>query len=163
MSNDFRDLNNPYATPAYSAAPNLNPDLRQRVQGRVMAPAIALCVLASLGLALSIFNVGYALTEHPVDPNVPEFMQAMQKGSQGTTAAIIQGCFVVVNSLILAGAVQMLRFRTWGLALTAAILAMINFSSFCCVPGMPVGIWSLVILLMPEVRAAFQAVASPTH
>lgn len=160
MSNDFRDHTNPYATPAYSATPNLNPDLRQRVQGRVTAPAIALCVIASLGLLLSLFNVAYAFMEHPIDPNAPEFVQAMQKGSQGTTAAIIQSCFVAVNLLILSGAIQMMRFRTWGLALTASILAMVNFGTFCCIPGLPIGIWTLVILLTPEVRAAFQAVAS---
>jgi len=158
MSNDFRDHNNPYATPVYATAPNLNPELRQRVQGRVMAPAIVLCILASLGLVLAILNVAYALTEHPVDPNAAEFMQAMQKGSQGPRAAVIQGCFILLNSLILTGAAQMLRFRTWGLALTASIFAMINFGSFCCIPGIPVGIWSLVILLTPEVRAAFRAV-----
>jgi len=43
-------------------------------------------------------------------------------------------------------------------ALAASILAMVNVGSFCCVPGIPVGIWCLVILLTPEVRAAFQAV-----
>ncbi len=126
----------------------------------VMAPAIALCVIASLGLLLSLFNVAYAFMEHPIDPNAPEFVQAMQKGSQGTTAAIIQSCFVVVNLLILSGAIQMMRFRTWGLALTASILAMVNFGTFCCIPGLPIGIWTLVILLTPEVRAAFQAVSN---
>jgi hypothetical protein len=163
MSNDFRDHTNPYATPAYSATPNFNPDLRQRVQGRVMAPAVTLCVIASLGLLLSLFNVGYALMEHPVDPNANEFMRAMQEGAQGTRAAVIQSCFVAINILILAGAIQMMRFRTWGLALAASILAMINFGTFCCVPGLPVGIWTLVILLTPEVRAAFEAVANQTH
>ena len=37
----------------------------------------------------------------------------------------------------------------------AAVLALIPVTSVCCVPGIPIGIWALVVLHQPEVRAAF--------
>src|SRR5262245_2030272 len=132
MSHDFRDLN-PYASPAVAGQANW--EVRERVRGRVTPPAIGLCGLAVVGLGLSIFNVVYALLEHKIDPQAPEFVRGLQQGAIGPLAAMIQGAFVVVNSLILLGAMQMMRMRTWPLAVTAAVLAMINFSSCCCVPG----------------------------
>lgn len=38
----------------------------------------------------------------------------------------------------------------------AAILAMIPCVSPCCLLGLPLGIWALIVLLKPEVKAAFQ-------
>jgi hypothetical protein len=121
-----------------------------------MAPAIALLVVGSLGLAFSLFNVGFALTQQPInDPNVPELVRSFQEGAIGTLAASIQGVFVLLNVLIVVGAIQMLRMRTWGFALAAAIMAMFDLTSGCCLIGMPVGIWSAIILSGSDVRAAF--------
>ena len=38
----------------------------------------------------------------------------------------------------------------------ASILAMIPCLSPCCLIGLPIGIWALVILMKPEVKAAFK-------
>jgi hypothetical protein len=53
----------------------------------------------------------------------------------------------------------MMKLRSRGLALTASILAMIPFTSPCCLLGLPVGIWSMLVLSKPEVSAAFEAAA----
>jgi hypothetical protein len=152
MSSYFGDPN-PYATPGLAAP---GPDVRQRVKGKVMAPAIALLVVGLLGLAFSLFNVGFALTQQPNnDPNVPELIRSLQEGAIGPLAAGIQGAFVLLNLLIVLGGIQMLRMRTWGFALAAAIMAMFDLTSGCCIIGLPVGIWSAIILSAPDVRAAF--------
>jgi predicted Ser/Thr protein kinase len=61
---------------------------------------------------------------------------------------------VSLGAFIIGGAVQMLRLRSYGLAIAAAILALLP-----CGPawplGLPVGIWALVVLTAPEVKAAF--------
>ncbi len=163
MAGDFQNSNpfispNPYASPT---AP-LSDEPQRLVQGRVIAPAIALITLATLGLALSIFNVGWALTTHQIDPRGPELMQQIQKGATGPMAATVQGGFALLNLLILLGGIQMYRFRTWGLAVAASGLAIVNFGSCCCIPGLPVGIWSLIILMLPDVRTAFQRVETRT-
>ena len=146
---------NPYASPGYQAggyAPGqpLN-------KGKVMAPAIALLVVGGLGLALSIFSCIWSMVAPPpvVDPNAPPFVQQFMQGGVGPLALAIQGVFLVVNGLIIAGGIQMLRLRSYTLSMTSTILAMINIGNCCCLVGIPVGIWGLVILLQPDVKAAF--------
>jgi ABC-type proline/glycine betaine transport system permease subunit len=52
----------------------------------------------------------------------------------------------------------MRQLKGRGLAIAGAILAMIPlFTCCCCVIGLPVGIWALVVLMNAEVKAAFDA------
>ena len=85
MSGDFQSQN-PYAssrsgTPSRSRPPG-------NVKGKVMAPAIALIVVGSLGLLGTFLNIFIALTGQPppVDPNAPPFMQGFAQGQFGPTA-----------------------------------------------------------------------------
>jgi hypothetical protein len=145
---------NPYSSPQFGEpAP---PSLAARAKGKVMPPAIALIVVGSLGLLMSLINlVAATVMEAQVDPNAPQFLQDMQQWQTGPLAAVVQGAFAVVNIVILAGAAQMIRMRNWGLAMTSTILAMVNIGTCCCVIGLPIGIWSLVVLLNDEVKSAF--------
>jgi hypothetical protein len=59
--------------------------------------------------------------------------------------------------------VQMLSARKYSIALLAAIPALMPFSSLCCVLGVPIGIWAIIVLRNPEVRAAFQNSQMPTQ
>jgi hypothetical protein len=147
---------NPYASP--HVGPSLGEHVGERPTLKVGLPAVTLLVLGGLGLVLSIVSAAMALTgEAPQpDPNAPPIVQAFEEGSRGPVAAVIQIAFVFVNALIIVGAIQMLRFRAWGLALAASILALVNFGNCCCVPGFPVGIWSVVVLSLSDVREAFQ-------
>jgi hypothetical protein len=160
MSHNFGDSGNPnpFQSPSFPTS-QLGPaspfDPRNSVRGKVMAPAIVLIVISTIGLMTSLFNVAFAFAEPQIDPNDPPFIQQMKKSSAGPVVAAIQSAFVVTNLLIIGGAVQMMRFKTWGFALAASIIAMLNFGTFCCVLGLPVGIWSLVILLQPDVKHAF--------
>lgn len=89
------------------------------------------------------------------DPNAPEWVNEMARGAHGPVAAVTQTVFIILNALIIAGGVAMIRVKGWGLGLTATIIAMINFGSFCCIIGLPIGIWSLVILLQGDVKHEF--------
>lgn len=62
---------------------------------------------------------------------------------------------VLLGPLVIFGAVRMMKGRSHGLARTAAILVMVPCVSPCCVAGIPVGIWALVVLASPDVRAVF--------
>lgn len=166
MSGDYKSPNpfgdfgsgnpaNPYATPTHSAfAP---PGMGPQIKNKVMPPAVAMIVAAAIGLAVTIFNFAFSFKEPVIDPNLPPFWQDAMRGAAGPTASVVQGIFVVFNLLIIFGASQMVRCRMWGLALMASILSMINFGGCCCVLGLPFGIWSLVILLSPDVKLAFAA------
>jgi len=149
---------NPYSSPGYyGELPQ--PGLRPRVEGIVRAPAIVLLVVSMLGLAASTFNVIFAFQDPMIDPNAPPVVQELQKGAVGPQAAIVQGLFVLLNLFIIAGCVQMMRLQTWGLALAACIAAMVNVGTFCCVLGLPIGIWGIVILVREDVKMAFRSPA----
>ena len=63
---------------------------------------------------------------------------------------------IAASPIIIFGGIQMLRARRYSIALWAAILALIPLTSLCCIPGIPIGIWALIILRHPEVRTSFK-------
>lgn len=77
---------------------------------------------------------------------------AMMSGAVGVVFGIIG---IIIGVVILLGAMKMRKLESYGFAMTAAILTMIPCISPCCLLGLPIGIWALVVLLKPEVKAAF--------
>jgi hypothetical protein len=132
---------------------------RERVKG----PAIGLLVIGVLGViaslygvAQSLFGLGGAITAEQAqelqDAGMPEWaMGAMMGGS------------ILFNVLGLAGSafvayagLQMQKLRSHGLAQVASVLVMIPcVSSCCCIVGIPIGVWALIVLNKPEVRSSF--------
>jgi hypothetical protein len=156
---DSFEEDNPFMPPKSDLSGRDEPDreVASDVSGMVMPPAICLLVVGALGLMGSIFNVVVALVmEAPaVDPNAPPFVQGFQQGSYSVFAIIVHSGFVLLNLLIIFGGIQMLRLKNRTLGIAASVLAMMNFGTCCCLLGLPVGIWSLVILLREDVSRAF--------
>jgi hypothetical protein len=68
---------------------------------------------------------------------------------------IISNIFVfVLGGLILYGGIAMKKLENYGLAMAASIVAMLPCSA-CCLIGLPIGIWAVVVLSKPEVKGAF--------
>lgn len=85
----------------------------------------------------------------PVPP-YDEFKQQMVlQGSIGSAIAAVCGLVITI------GGMKMRNATGRGLAMTSSILAMIPCTSSCCLIGLPVGIWALVVLSNPDVKAAF--------
>ncbi|HET6331262.1 MAG TPA: hypothetical protein VFF76_10800 [Holophagaceae bacterium] len=136
------------------AAPSTNPS------DQVNIPATGLMVAGGLGLlsqilALAIHFGLFAL-------NLP-FAGNSGMGSMGsmisggiTVALAFMG--LAVNLFILYGAMQMKGLKNYNMAIGAAIAAVIPcFSSCpCCFVGIGFGIWAIIVLIKPEVKAAFQ-------
>jgi hypothetical protein len=61
---------------------------------------------------------------------------------------------LVWGACVLLGAIQMLRLRSYGLAMASSIIAMLPCNG-CCLLGLPFGIWAVVMLAKPEVKDAF--------
>jgi hypothetical protein len=51
----------------------------------------------------------------------------------------------------------MMRLKSWGLAVAGSVLSMLNIGSCCCALGIPVGIWSLSVLMSPDTISLFSA------
>jgi hypothetical protein len=62
---------------------------------------------------------------------------------------------LITSPVILYAGVQMGQAKSYGLCKTGAILAAIPCTSFCCIAGIPIGIWAVVTLNKPEVKAGF--------
>lgn len=155
MSSDFQQSNqfNPYQSlPAtFDPQPSFN-------KAKIQAPAIALIVCGGLSVVASIFGAMNALVSQApaIPPDTPELAAQMMKGTVGPLAAAIQTVFVFVGLFVVFGGIQMLRVKSWAVALAASLVSMFNFGSCCCLIGMPIGIWALVILLMGDVKRAFE-------
>jgi hypothetical protein len=66
---------------------------------------------------------------------------------------------VVLSFVTILGGVYMRSLKGYGLAIAGAIIACVPCISAmaCCGVGEGIGIWALVVLANPEVRAAFGA------
>jgi hypothetical protein len=137
------------------------------MQKKVQAPAVALLVVA--GLTVLVFLLSLVANTWVVrfaeQADMPaEQLARIRELSQVTLLSVVVGLVLNVGgaALIAFGAWQMLKLRSWGFALAASILAMIPcFTSCCCLLGLPAGIWALVVLLDPDVKAAFAAAQQP--
>ena len=142
----------PYSPPGVPTVPV------SAAAGRVSGPAIALLIAGVLWTGFATLNWVGSFAQNNAQPppmfqQNPEFKRHFEAGMKA--APLIGWFFIVMGLLIIAGAVQMLRRRAYPLALTGTIIAMLPCSP-CCVLGLPFGIWSLVVLLDPEVKKLFE-------
>jgi hypothetical protein len=132
-------------------------DAKQTVQ----APAIALLVVGALYALGGLGSCGIGAMASTVSAPPPKGMsKAEQEGYElGTkmSGPIYMGSGIfalIVSGIIIFGALQMMKLKSYGLAMTSSILGMLP-CSFCCIVGLPIGVWSLIVLMKPEVKSAF--------
>ena len=144
---------------ASSAAPPAMPSFpapASAAAALVAGPAIGLIVTAILGALVQMVSLIRLLLMHtpmPANSQMPgQAWVAMLSGPVGVAVSIIA---ILMSVVILLGALKMKKLESYGLAMTASILAMIPCLSPCCVIGLPIGIWALMVLSKPEVKSAF--------
>lgn len=124
----------------------------------VNAPAIVLMLVGGLGVLLTLFNFvtgGYQLSEEWFsDPELAKIRPMMESMMQGS--AVVDVLSLLISAFVIFAAVQMRKLESWGVAFAGAIIAMVPCIGPCCCLGLPIGIWSLVVLNKPEVRSAFR-------
>jgi hypothetical protein len=123
---------------------------------KVSGPAIALIVVAAIALALGLVNgiltmAGVAVFPRPSSGGPPPEMMKLFQGLGGIVGIVL---VLAIYGTMLLGAIKMKKLESYGLAMTASILALLP-CSLCCIIGLPIGIWSLVVLSKPEVKSAF--------
>lgn len=141
----------PAAMPSTPSFPNPTPAGAEQVNG----PAIGLIVVAVLGALTQIASLimNLAGASFMAGSRMPQEAWAnMFSGTIGVVSSIIG---ILVSGVIFLGAMKMKKLESYGLAMAATIIAMVPCVSPCCLLGLPIGIWALVILLKPEVKSAF--------
>jgi predicted Ser/Thr protein kinase len=112
----------------------------EQVQFQVKGPAAGIVVTA----IVMLIELGYLLLE--IGPGA-----ALDPIGIRVLVALAG---ISLAGLMIAGAVSMARLKGYGLAMVAIILAMIPIACHGLI-GLPFGIWALIVLWRPEVRAAF--------
>lgn len=125
---------------------------------RTKLPAIFMYVVCGLSMLNSIWGIvsNAAGLQGPMPPGADPQMQQFLQGLQGLTYVI--GVFYLLRDVFLIYAFsRMQMLQSYGIALTGAILSVIPcVGSPCCALGIPFGIWALVVLNDPAVKAAFR-------
>jgi hypothetical protein len=129
----------------------------------VSTPAILLMVVGAITALAAIVGVFQnlagsnqaAMEQILNNPEIPEGMKsglaAMTKG--GIFTSLFQ---LALGAVTFFGALKMKNLGSYGLAMAASIIACIPCFGSCCCIGIPVGIWSLIVLNKPEVKSAFK-------
>jgi hypothetical protein len=148
-----------FATVAASTAPPTLPILPTTSPAaglaQVNGPAIALIVLAILGFILQAGSLVMNMVGASIFANSQMPNQAWVNMFSGTVGVVLGIVGLLVSGLILFGGIKMKKLENYGLAMTTSILAMIPCVSPCCLIGLPIGIWAVVVLSKPEVKSAF--------
>ena len=161
---------NPYSTPSATTpvgSQTLNEDaLREKVK----LPAILLLVggvvngLISVGASFFYAYIFFFMMANIEETMQPEEVAKMRESgldietlfvAYGWGAAVMGVLCLIATIVIVLGAVRMLQIKSWGLAMTAAILSVIPFFQFCCLIGIPIGVFAIIVLSDPAVRQQF--------
>jgi hypothetical protein len=131
---------------------------------RVAAPAAALIVIGFLGIVANFaFALGLnAILQDRGPGERPAGMddETFRSYERGRTAGPLFGCCLMsiptlaVYPLVILAGMRMRQLRNRGFAITGAVLAMSPFSPVVLL-GLPVGVWALIVMADPAVRAAF--------
>ena len=124
-------------------------------QAMVNGPATFMMVLAILNIVVSLVSLvmnlffgGLGMVALDAGAE-PEGVQLIIQGIGGVVGNI---CGIISSTLILVGSIKMRKLQSYGLSMTACILSIVCCT--CCI-GIGPGIWGIVVLCKPEVKAAF--------
>jgi hypothetical protein len=137
------------------------PGNRAQAQQAVSTPAILLMVTGGLGLVLALLGVVQAaLGGGGVPPEMlddPQFEQLRPWLERAQSFGIFGNLITLaLSGVTFFGGLKMKNLENYGLAMAASIIAILPCFGPCCCIGIPVGIWSLVVLNKPEVKSAFR-------
>jgi hypothetical protein len=128
--------------------------------GAVDGPAIGLIVVAILGFFAQVASIIWQLffaagMAASMAANQPAMPFGNMKMFSGTISVVFGAIGIATSILIFFGGLKMKKLENYGLAMAASVIAMIPCISPCCLLGLPIGIWALVVLSKPEVKSAF--------
>ena len=135
---------------------NYEPDAtRAAAMDQIKGPAIGLMATAGIGAAFQVLGLVVNLTGAGMGA-LARGNQGMPNMMSGGIGAVFSVIGLIMSVVVFMGASKMKNAESYGFAMAAAIIAMIPCLGPCCLLGLPLGIWALVVLMKPEVKAAFQ-------
>lgn len=132
------------------------PPTTKDAYNQVSGPSVGLLVTGILGAIFSLTGLILSTVETGIESIMADkFSEEYAELAEGATGIAL--CFVglLVSAFIIYASLKIKELNQWGLCVAASIIAMIPCISPCCIVGLPIGIWCLVILTKPEVKTAF--------
>ena len=137
-------------------------------QSPIFVPAILLLLVGIIGSLVNGIQV-YQTVANP-EAAKAQVMEGMKKAAEilkqeikqeqddqaVEVAPSLQLSAFLISLVPLVGAIAMLRMRGWWLALFGSLGALVDVGSCCCLIGAPVGIYCLIKLCDPQIRAMFR-------
>jgi tRNA A-37 threonylcarbamoyl transferase component Bud32 len=127
----------------------LNLDV-QAIKRQVEAPALWLLVIGLLTVLSSLAAIAGTIA------NLGQRLINFQDPPAQTAILVFSVLNLPIGVFIILGSRKMLSLELFGMALLGCIVAMLPISPIA-VLEIPIGIWALMTLLQPRVRAAFQS------
>ncbi|HYU19758.1 MAG TPA: hypothetical protein VEQ11_13805 [Chloroflexota bacterium] len=127
---------------------------------RLAAPAVGLIITGVLGIlaGLTVAVLGTPVGVAALALSGDDRLATLVASGALIVAGLLE---TLISILIVFAGLQMRRAQAWGLAMSGSVLAMIPCLSPCCLLGLPIGIWSMVVLSDEEVKLAFQGGQPP--
>jgi hypothetical protein len=152
------------AQPLPSGAP-ITP-ASSNAESLVNGPGIALMVVGILYALIAVLGivgniVGWGFTAFgPAGRgagNIPPEFERMARHMGGAVGVVMAVAQLALAGFYILASTKLRKLESYGLVMTATILSMLPCvtPSCCCVVGLPIGIWILVVLSKPEVKSAF--------
>jgi hypothetical protein len=138
---------------------------RDAIAARCFWPALFLYIVGTLsllnhagGIVMNLMGIStnpFASFQQPPPNETPEMARAREVGMMvGSICGAV--LFIGFDAVVLYGAYCLQKLRNHSMAMTAGILSCIPICSPCLVLGIPFGIWTLVVINQPDVKAAFR-------
>lgn len=144
-----------------------------RDRPQVTLPATLLIVVGVLGMLVAVVNllqhdslpaqIDQTIADVEADPNLTreqkdewiDALTAMKDVMTQPTVFIGYILNLIGSALVVVGGIQLLRLSGPAFPAVGSVLAMLPCTAnLCCVLGLPVGVWVLVVLNRADVRAA---------
>lgn len=132
---------------------------QQTAAEQVSLPAALLLVTGILGAVGQAISLLFTLLGTGIDlasANLGPAEEALANAMSGTLAIVFAILGLITAAFIIFGALKMKALESHSLAVAASVVALVPCLSPCCLLGLPIGIWSLVVLMKPEVKASFR-------
>ena len=121
------------------------------------APAIGLMVAGGLSAVFTLFYMLIFAIGGTAAVSDPEVRDALP----GIGILLAFGLLkLVLDALTIYAGWQMRQLRSWPLCMAGSIAAMLPCSA-CCILGLPMGIWALIVLIDNEVKRLFDGGDTP--
>ncbi|MDX1944359.1 MAG: hypothetical protein SFU86_03055 [Pirellulaceae bacterium] len=150
---------NPYQA-SQPADPQWGQPPSDHAKERLKIPAILLLVLAPIHMLFMLADLIFRIVNAQTGNVMILGDDAAPGAKEGALIGIYAGGAVDVLAIlaqivVALGAWQMLQVKSRQMALLACILSCIPCLSGCCVLGIPLGVWGLIVLNDPQVKQGF--------